>query len=219
MHILDVAGGTADVAMRIVDARRRQSTSAPAPPVTVLDINPDMLRVGEERARAANYAASDILFAQADAEDLPVASASVDAYVISFGMRNVPTPARALAEAVRVLRPGGRFMMLEFARVRNPVLRKAYDAYSFSVIPALGGVVAGDSESYKYLVESIRQFPAQEEFAAMMETAGLRCVEVKDYSGGIAAVYSGFKSVDADELVDAIDTPDEGGGETKGEQS
>jgi SAM-dependent methyltransferase len=122
-----------------------------------------------------------------------VASGSVDVFTIAFGIRNVTRVDAALREAARVLKPGGRFLCLEFSRVRAAPLRAAYDAYSFAVIPALGGAVAGDAAAYQYLVESIRRFPDQEAFAAMIRAAGLRHVTVTDLTGGVAAIHSAFK--------------------------
>lgn len=213
MRILDCAGGTGDIAFRVIESRqyaypnattsRTARTNTPHPtsshsdsphqPVIVCDINKDMLAVGQQRARQLGLTPDQVRFVEANAENLPIATESIDAYLISFGMRNVPRPQVALAEAMRVLRPGGRFMMLEFAEVSNPVVKRAYDAYSFNVIPELGAAIANDRESYRYLVESIRQFPKQDEFAAMMAAAGLRDITVTDYSFGIAAQYSGFK--------------------------
>jgi ubiquinone/menaquinone biosynthesis methyltransferase len=197
MRVLDCAGGTADIALRILEMRRSRlpGDEALAQPVTVCDINPEMLKVGRERAKKLGYTKKDIRFVEGNAENLPFQDESMDAYTISFGMRNVPRPELALAEAVRVLRPGGRFLMLEFAAVTNPAVKAIYDAYSFHVIPALGQLIAGDRASYQYLIESIRQFPSQERFADMMRDAGLHNVTVSDYSFGIAAEYSGFKSV------------------------
>jgi demethylmenaquinone methyltransferase / 2-methoxy-6-polyprenyl-1,4-benzoquinol methylase len=195
MRVLDCAGGTGDVAFRILSARgRRGDPPGRAQPVVVCDINPEMLAVGKQRAQRAGWTGQDVRFVEGNAENLPFPGESMDAYVISFGMRNVPRPEVALSEAMRVLRPGGRFLMLEFAAVRNPLVSAVYDAYSFYGIPALGKLIANDAESYKYLVESIRQFPKQDEFACMMAQSGLQNIAVSDYSFGIAAEYSGFKS-------------------------
>jgi ubiquinone/menaquinone biosynthesis methyltransferase len=130
---------------------------------------------------------------QGDAEKLPFADGSMDLFTIAFGIRNVTHVDRAIAEAYRVLKPGGRFMCLEFSRVTNPLLQQAYDAYSFAVIPALGAAVANDRASYQYLVESIRKFPDQDTFAGMIEDAGFRHVRYRNMTFGIAAVHSGFK--------------------------
>lgn len=165
-----------------------------AAPVRVLDVNPAMLAEGRRRAAAAGVPPARATFGIGDAEALPLPDASVDALTISFGMRNVSRPAVALAEAVRVLRPGGRFLMMEFGRVRSPPLAAAYDAYS-AALPAVGAVVAGDAPAYRYLVESIRRFPGQEAFGGMMRAAGLQRVRVTDFTGGVVAVYSGWKGV------------------------
>ncbi|WEX09387.1 bifunctional demethylmenaquinone methyltransferase/2-methoxy-6-polyprenyl-1,4-benzoquinol methylase UbiE [Chelativorans sp. AA-79] len=183
---LDVAGGTGDVAFRIVDASSGQAQ------VTVLDINGSMLGVGRERAEKRGLG-GNLTFVEANAEELPFPDASFDAYAIAFGIRNVPHIDRALAEAFRVLRPGGRFLCLEFSDVEMPVLEKAYEAWSFHMIPRIGQVVTGDGEPYRYLVESIRKFPNQENFAAMIRRAGFSRVTWRNYSGGIAALHSGWK--------------------------
>lgn len=182
---LDVAGGTGDVAFRVLDA------GGPRTRVTVLDINGDMLSVGRERA-GSRYG-DRIDFVEANAEDLPLESGSYDAYTIAFGIRNVPRIDRALAEAHRVLRPGGRFLCLEFSHVDVPGLDALYDAYSFTVIPAMGRLVTGDAESYRYLVESIRRFPKPAAFAAMIEDAGFRRVTHRVLTGGVVAIHSGWK--------------------------
>ncbi|MFC6489551.1 bifunctional demethylmenaquinone methyltransferase/2-methoxy-6-polyprenyl-1,4-benzoquinol methylase UbiE [Nitratireductor sp. GCM10026969] len=184
--VLDVAGGTGDIAFRIVEASNYQADA------TVLDINGSMLAVGRDRAEKRGVGAN-LTFIEANAEDLPFPDATFDAYTIAFGIRNVPQIAKALSEAFRVLRPGGRFLCLEFSDVRMPFLDKAYDAWSFNAIPRIGRMVAGDDEPYRYLVESIRKFPNQENFAEMMRTAGFSRVTWRDYSGGIAALHSGWK--------------------------
>ncbi|KAK1857769.1 hypothetical protein I4F81_000384 [Pyropia yezoensis] len=200
MAVVDLAGGTGDIAFRVVSALDAagawapSATAATTPPVRVLDINPDMLAEGVRRAASAGIPPSRATFAIGNAEALPLPDASVDALTISFGMRNVSRPAVALAEAVRVLAPGGRFLMMEFGRVRHPVAAAAYDAYS-AVLPAVGAVVAGDAPAYRYLVESIRRFPGQEAFCGMMREAGLQRVRVTDLTGGVVAVYSGWKGV------------------------
>ncbi|UUP17972.1 bifunctional demethylmenaquinone methyltransferase/2-methoxy-6-polyprenyl-1,4-benzoquinol methylase UbiE [Nitratireductor thuwali] len=184
--VLDVAGGTGDVAFRVVDASKGAAN------VTVLDINGSMLGVGRERAEKKGVAAK-LTFVEANAEELPFEKNTFDAYTIAFGIRNVPHIDRALAEAYRVLRPGGRFLCLEFSDVNLPLLDKIYDQWSFHAIPRIGQAVTGDGESYRYLVESIRKFPDQKNFAAMMEAAGFGRVSWRDYSGGIAALHSGWK--------------------------
>jgi demethylmenaquinone methyltransferase/2-methoxy-6-polyprenyl-1,4-benzoquinol methylase len=182
---LDVAGGTGDVAFRILDA------GGPQTRVTVLDINGDMLAVGRERA-GRRYG-DRIDFVEANAEALPLAANSYDAYTIAFGIRNVPRIDRALAEAHRVLKPGGHFLCLEFSKVDMPGLDALYDAYSFHVIPRLGGMVTGDAESYRYLVESIRRFPPPAAFARLIEEAGFKRVGHRMMTAGVVAIHSGWK--------------------------
>ncbi len=183
---LDVAGGTGDVAFRIVAASHGNAH------VTVLDINGSMLAVGRERAEKQKLA-DNVDFVEANAEELPFADASFDAYTVAFGIRNVPRIDVALSEAYRVLRPGGRFLCLEFSEVDLPFLDKAYEAWSFNAIPRIGRAVTGDGEPYSYLVESIRKFPNQRNFAAMIARAGFERVSFRNYSGGIAAAHSGWK--------------------------
>jgi demethylmenaquinone methyltransferase/2-methoxy-6-polyprenyl-1,4-benzoquinol methylase len=184
--LLDVAGGTGDISFRFLDR------AGPGARVIVCDITESMLRQGRDRAIDAGRLAG-IEWICGDAERLPIASASIDAYTIAFGLRNVTQIAAALREARRVLKPGGRFLCLEFSHVELPLLRRAYDLYSFAVLPRLGAVVARDREAYQYLVESIRRFPAQRELAAMMEEAGLEQVRFSNLSGGIAALHSGWR--------------------------
>jgi demethylmenaquinone methyltransferase/2-methoxy-6-polyprenyl-1,4-benzoquinol methylase len=183
---LDVAGGTGDVAFRILDA------SGTGAHVTVLDINGDMLAVGAERASARHFR-GQVDFTEANAEDLPYADRTFDSYTVAFGIRNVPRIERALAEAHRVLKTGGRFLCLEFAPVDMPVLDRLYDAYSFNLIPAFGRAITGDAESYRYLVESIRRFPRPEAFAGMIARAGFRRVSHQALTGGVANIHSGWK--------------------------
>ena len=151
-----------------------------------------MLDVGRERAIKRRLDASTE-FVEANAEDLPFADESFDAYTIAFGIRNVPHIDVALSEAYRVLKPGGRFLCLEFSEVDMPLLDRAYEAWSFQAIPRIGQIVAGDGESYSYLVESIRKFPNQADFAAMITRAGFDRVTFRNFSGGIAALHSGWK--------------------------
>ena len=184
-HHLDVAGGTGDIAFRVLDA------GGPKTEVTILDINGDMLRVGRERAGAKHR--DRLRFVQANAEKLPLPSNAYDAYTIAFGIRNVPDIPAALREAHRVLRRGGRFLCLEFSRVDVPLLDSFYDAYSFNVIPGLGRLITGDSEPYRYLVESIRKFPAPDAFADMITEAGFARASFRPLSGGIVAIHSGWK--------------------------
>ncbi len=183
---LDVAGGTGDIAFRILEASNNLAD------VTVLDINGSMLEVGQDRA-AKKGIAEQLTFVEANAESLPFADKTFDAYTIAFGIRNVPRIDVALSEAFRVLKPGGRFMCLEFSEVDMPILDKFYDAWSFNAIPAIGKAVTGDGDSYQYLVESIRKFPNQENFAAMIRNAGFSRVAYRSYTGGIAAAHSGWK--------------------------
>ncbi len=183
---LDVAGGTGDVAFRIARAGGAGTT------VTVSDINADMLRVGEARARKRReYGRLD--FVEANAESLPFADAGYDGYTIAFGIRNVPRIERALSEAFRVLARGSRFLCLEFSQVDLAGLDRIYAAYSNTVIPALGRAVTGDGAPYRYLVESIRQFPTPERFADMIAGAGFSRVSYERLTGGIVAIHSGWK--------------------------
>lgn len=186
MHLLDLAGGTGDVAMRFLarlDGRGR---------VTVVDANPAMVRVGRDRALDAGWLA-EIDWVVGDAERLPLPDRSIGACTIAFGIRNVTRIDRALAEIRRVLAPGGRFLCLEFSKLALPLLEPAYDLYSFTVLPALGALVAGDAASYRYLAESIRRFPDQATFAALIEGAGLERVRWRNLSGGIAAIHSAWR--------------------------
>ncbi|MEM9999516.1 MAG: bifunctional demethylmenaquinone methyltransferase/2-methoxy-6-polyprenyl-1,4-benzoquinol methylase UbiE [Pseudomonadota bacterium] len=183
---IDVAGGTGDIAFRIVERSGRNAD------VTVLDINASMLDVGKERALKRNLA-DKTDFVEGNAEALPFEDKSFDAYTIAFGIRNVPDISKALSEAYRVLKPGGRFLCLEFSEVDVPGLAELYDAWSFNAIPSIGKAVAGDDEPYRYLVESIRKFPRQSDFAAMITAAGFKRVNWRSYTGGIAALHSGWK--------------------------
>ncbi len=187
--VADVAGGTGDIAFRILERAGGAATGAR---ITLVDINPDMLAVGRERAYDRGLC-DGLDWVCGDAEALPLADCSVDAYTIAFGIRNVPRIEAALAEARRVLRPGGRFLCLEFSHVVVPGLDALYDAYSFNLLPALGAVVAGDRDAYQYLVESIRRFPDQESFADMIRAAGLGQVRYRNLSGGIAAIHSAWR--------------------------
>jgi demethylmenaquinone methyltransferase/2-methoxy-6-polyprenyl-1,4-benzoquinol methylase len=185
-ELIDVAGGTGDVAFRVV-AAGGSGTRA-----TVVDVNEDMLAVGRERA--AGRALDDaVTFVAGNAEALPATDRSFDASAIAFGIRNVPRIERALAEAFRVLKLGGRFLCLEFSSVDVPGLDALYELYSFNLIPALGRAVVGDAEPYRYLVESIRRFPKPEAFAAMLRAAGFRRVSYRLMSGGIVALHSGWR--------------------------
>ena len=187
-RVLDVAGGTGDIAFRIADMARLRGGEAE---ITVCDINEAMVGEGKRRAREKNETAIDWLVG--DAEKLPVPDAHFDAYTIAFGIRNVTHIEAALREARRVLRPGGRFLCLEFSKVEVPGLDTLYDAYSFKLLPRIGGMVAGDEDSYRYLAESIRRFPVQSEFARMIADAGLGQVKVRNLSGGIATMHSAWR--------------------------
>jgi len=192
--IVDCAGGTGDMARRFArlarqaKARRAKKGEGGADAkVVVVDYNAEMVAAG--RARGGE---PEIVWAVGDAQRLPLPDASANAYVIAFGIRNVTDIEGALREARRVLKPGGRFLCLEFSRPTAEAMRRAYDAYSFKVIPAVGARVTGDREAYQYLVESIRRFPDQRAFAAMIERAGLRQVGFTNFTGGVAALHTGW---------------------------
>lgn len=197
--ILDVAGGTGDMARRYSRmARRAQerrgtlgADNADAR-VIVLDYNAEMIVAGIDKDAKSGGGEPEMSWTVGDAMALPLPDACVDAYSISFGIRNVADIAVALSEARRVLRPGGRFLCLEFSRPTAEPIRRAYDVWSFNAIPAIGGWVAGDRESYRYLVESIRRFPDQATFKAMIEKAGFSRVAVTNLSGGVAAIHHGW---------------------------
>ncbi len=184
MTLLDVGGGTGDVAFGFL---KNGGAS-----VTVVDINKEMLDVGRDRAIDQGIL-DDITWLNGDAEKLPIEDHSVDAYTISFCIRNVTHIDAALREARRVLKPGGRFLCLEFSHVVLPVLSQIYDAYSFKVLPTLGSQIAGDREAYQYLAESIRRFPDQQTFSQMITDAGLSNVSFNNLSGGIAAIHSAWR--------------------------
>ncbi|CAL1534327.1 unnamed protein product [Lymnaea stagnalis] len=218
--LLDVAGGTGDIAFRFLkyvgapthislqneSAMREKESSEEENPaaiifsepdengshVTVCDINQAMLDVGRHKADEMGYT-SGISWLRGNAEMLSLPDNTFDAYTIAFGIRNCTHVQKVLNEAYRVLKPGGRFLCLEFSEVKNPLLRSVYDNYSFQVIPVMGQVLAGDWKSYQYLVESIRQFPNQEDFAAMIKLAGFRMVSYENLTFGVAAIHSGFK--------------------------
>ncbi|KAL5016070.1 hypothetical protein ScPMuIL_005659 [Solemya velum] len=204
-QLLDMAGGTGDIAFRFLKyiktqeekiAAARQGTPegevTPMSHVTVADINKEMLKVGEMRAEKRGIK-SGISWLQANAENLQFPENTFDAYTIAFGIRNCTHIDKVISEAYRVLKPGGRFMCLEFSRVGNPIIRSLYDLYSFQVIPVLGQVLARDWKSYQYLVESIRQFPDQDTFKRMIQDGGFKAVSFENLTFGVAAIHSGFK--------------------------
>lgn len=184
-QLLDVAGGTGDIAFRFLKR-------APRARVTVCDMTESMLVEGRKRAEAETLA-DRLGWVTGDAMALPFKDNSFDRYTISFGIRNVTRIPDALAEAYRVLRPGGRLMVLEFSQLPVPAIQWAYDRYSFNVIPVMGQLIANDRDSYQYLVESIRKFPDQDTFAAMIRDAGFDRVQYRNLSLGIAALHSGWK--------------------------
>lgn len=183
---LDVAGGTGDIAFRI---RKRLGPKAN---ITLCDLTPAMLEVGRDRAIDRGWI-NGFEWITGNAEDLPFPDNNFDIYTIAFGLRNVTHIDKALAEANRVLKPGGRFYCLEFSQVRNPVFSKIYDTYSYNLIPKIGKTIANDAESYQYLVESIRKFPPQKKLAARMENAGFSHVSYQNMTGGIVAIHQGTK--------------------------
>ncbi len=185
-RLLDVAGGTGDIAIRCVK-RAGDGCSA-----VICDISPEMLDVGRRRVAEADLS-DRIALVEGNAEALQFDSRGFDAYTISFGIRNVTRIDRALREAFRVLKPGGHFLCLEFSKVTVPMLDRLYDFHSFEVIPRLGQWAAGDRASYQYLVESIRNFPPQDEFADMIRNAGFEHVTYRNLTGGIAAIHSAWK--------------------------
>lgn len=219
-QLLDVAGGTGDVAFRFINYIRAQKEksyrnkldnqqnpswtdisqsysqehedSLMGSKAVICDINKEMLKVGKEKALQLGYS-EELSWVAGDAEELPFADEKFDLYTIAFGIRNVTHIDKAIEEAYRVLKPGGRFLCLEFSQVNNPILARLYDLYSFQVIPVLGEVIAGDWKSYQYLVESIRRFPPQDEFKEMIEDAGFFKVTYHNLTSGVVAVHSGFK--------------------------
>lgn len=185
VKLLDVAGGTGDISFRFLKR-------APGAHATVLDMTESMLIEGQKRAEAESMA-EKLDWIVGDAMALPFEDNSFDVYTISFGIRNVTRIGDALSEAFRVLKPGGRLMVLEFSQLPNAGMQKLYDLYSFNVIPRMGKVIANDADSYQYLVESIRKFPDQEIFASMIREAGFEMVKYRNLSMGIAALHSGWK--------------------------
>lgn len=201
---LDVAGGTGDVAFRILENIHRikvkgvggvfEDTLEAETRIYVCDINPNMLNVGKQRASEKGFGEDDsLVWVEGNAESLSFENDSMDGYTIAFGIRNVTHIEKVLSEAHRVLKPGGRFLCLELSHVDIPIFKDLYDYYSFSVIPYMGELVAGDRESYQYLVESIRRFPSQETFASMIADAGFQKVEYENLVGGVVAIHSGLK--------------------------
>jgi len=184
---LDVAGGTGDITFRLLEK------ASPEAKATILDISHDMLEVGKQRAMENGHA-SQIEFIEGNAQSLPFEDKQFDSYTIAFGIRNVPRIDLALSEAYRVLKPGGRFLCLEFSQVTVPGLDVLYDKFSFNVIPKMGEMVMGDGEPYQYLVESIRKFPDQETFKAMIAKAGFSRSLYTNLTGGVAAIHSGWRT-------------------------
>lgn len=180
--ILDMAGGTGDIAFRLAPSGAQ---------ITVSDINQDMLDVGLERAEKRKI--SGLSWSRQNAEELSFADRAFDAYTIAFGIRNVTHIDKALAEAFRVLKTGGRFYCLEFSTTEWPGFAQAYDVYSHKLVPKIGQAIAGDADSYRYLIESIRRFPKMPEFQAMIGTAGFRHTKVEPIMGGLVAIHSGWK--------------------------
>ncbi|XP_029724148.2 2-methoxy-6-polyprenyl-1,4-benzoquinol methylase, mitochondrial [Aedes albopictus] len=196
-RLLDMAGGTGDIAFRYLKYLNNQQPEAnqAANHVTVSDINQNMLDVGQERYKRLSITPKNctVDWVCANAEKLPFEDNSYTAYTIAFGIRNVTHIDKVLSEAYRVLKPGGRFLCLEFSHVSNDYLRWIYDQYSFQVIPPMGQILASQWQAYQYLVESIRKFPKQEEFKAMIQDAGFKCVQYEDLTFGVCAIHSGFK--------------------------
>jgi demethylmenaquinone methyltransferase/2-methoxy-6-polyprenyl-1,4-benzoquinol methylase len=185
-RVLDMAGGTGDIAERIINA------SVGYAEVTVSDINSDMLRVGADRARKWRFP-QQVDFVEANAEELPFADEHFDAYTIAFGIRNVPRIEKALSEAHRVLKRGGRFLCLEFSQADLPGFTEVYKLFSDRVIPPIGRVVTGDAQPYQYLVESIRKFPPPEQFSRMISAAGFKRVTHTAFTGNVAALHAAWK--------------------------
>ncbi|PWY65227.1 UbiE/COQ5 methyltransferase [Aspergillus heteromorphus CBS 117.55] len=195
-NILDIAGGTGDIAFRMLDHATNINHDNQTR-VTIADINPEMLAEGQKRSVQTPYYNTDRLsFMQGNAQHMPsIPDNSVDLYTVVFGIRNFTDKQAALNEAFRVLKPGGVFACMEFSKVNNPLLNTAYKQWSFSAIPMIGQLVAGDRDSYQYLVESIEKFPSQEEFRGMIQKAGFMIPGrgYEDLTGGIAAIHKGIK--------------------------
>ncbi|AKK20283.1 bifunctional demethylmenaquinone methyltransferase/2-methoxy-6-polyprenyl-1,4-benzoquinol methylase UbiE [Candidatus Liberibacter africanus] len=193
-RVLDVAGGTGDVAFRIAEASKNKAQ------IVVADINSEMLSVGKERAFKENLQDS-ITFVEANAESLPFKTGSFDACTLAFGIRNMPHIALVLQEVYRILKYGGRLLILEFSEVQGPIFKKLYDMWSFNVIPQLGKLIAGDEEPYQYLVESIRRFPNQKDFSTIISAEGFSNVSFTNYTNGIVALHSGWKLENAGSVI------------------
>lgn len=182
--LADLAGGTGDVSLKFLE-RGGQFAH-------VIDINEQMLAAGRKR-KVMNKFQERLNWLAGDAQDIPLADNSVDRVIIAFGLRNVPDRMKALNQIVRILKPGGRFCCLEFSHVKNPILSSVYDGWSFNILPKLGQLVAGEAQPYQYLVESIRRFPSEAELCSMMADTGMAQIKVRNLSGGIAAIHSGWK--------------------------
>lgn len=185
-NILDVAGGTGDIALRCLKNGDENRI------VTICDINYEMLKTGKDKAIDQGIL-SRLNYIQGDAEKLPFADHSFDCYTIAFGIRNVTNIDAALHESYRVLKPGGRFLCLEFSKVNSDIMQKLYDLYSFNIIPKIGKCIARDEGAYRYLSESIRQFPDQDKFAAMIKNANYKNANYRNLTGGVVAIHTGYK--------------------------
>ena len=185
-HLIDVAGGTGDVAFRFLNRLKDKGK------VTIVDRNEQMLLEGKSRY-TVSFKNNNIEWICADAMELPFSDESFDYFTISFGIRNVLDIKKCLEEAYRVIKPGGRLLILEFSAVDNKTLKKLYDLYSLNIVPKLGRFVTGDEDSYRYLVESIRKFPSQEEFLSMIDTAGFMQTKFRNFTFGVVALHSGWK--------------------------
>lgn len=198
--IVDCAGGTGDIARRLAKLARRARARREArgfeardADIRIIDYNEAMIMAGREKSEKKALYEPEISWSVGDAMNLALPDACIDAYIISFGIRNVADVQAALGEAYRVLKPGGRFFCLEFSHPESPVVEKVYEAYSFKLIPFMGKIVANDRDSYQYLVESIKRFPDQETFRGMMQKAGFDRVTYTNYSGGVCALHEGWK--------------------------
>jgi demethylmenaquinone methyltransferase/2-methoxy-6-polyprenyl-1,4-benzoquinol methylase len=187
--IVDVAGGTGDIGFRLHKKARKMNV---APNITIADINPEMLKLCKNKAIDSNIL-SGINFVECNAESLPFEDESFDCYIIAFGIRNITNIDVALKEAYRVLKPLGKFICLEFSKIDKFIIKKLYDAYSFSVVPAIGRIVASNENAYRYLVESIDLFPDQENFKSMIEEARFKNVKYNNLTFGISAIHTGYR--------------------------